>query len=223
MRQVAGAQDPEQAYKLQADAQAVLMKDLPAIPLWYSNIAAVYSKKVDNVTFNWQNQPEYAGITKAEGKILTHGTQPQNPLIPTATNEVGGGNVINQMYSGLVRYTADGETVNDVAESITSKDNKTWTVKIKSGQKFSDGSAVNADSFLKAWNYGAAGKNKQLNSYFFYPIVGFDDAQADKADTMSGLKKVDDSDLHDRTCSSRSELPSAFGLLSVLPGTGQGF
>ncbi len=217
MRQVAGAQDPEQAYKLQADAQAVLMKDLPAIPLWYSNIAAVYSKKVDNVTFNWQNQPEYAGITKAEGKILTHGTQPQNPLIPTATNEVGGGNVINQMYSGLVRYTADGETVNDVAESITSKDNKTWTVKIKSGQKFSDGSAVNADSFLKAWNYGAAGKNKQLNSYFFYPIVGFDDAQADKADTMSGLKKVDDLTFTIELAQAEASFPARLGYSAFFP------
>lgn len=82
MRQVSAAQDSEEAYDLQAKGQAVLMQDLPAIPLWYSNIAAVYSKKVDNVEFNWQNQPDYTGITKkGGGAILTHGTQPQNPLI----------------------------------------------------------------------------------------------------------------------------------------------
>ncbi len=51
-------------YKLYAEAQAVLMKDLPAIPLWYSNISAAASKGVDNVSFNWQNLPEYFKATK---------------------------------------------------------------------------------------------------------------------------------------------------------------
>lgn len=218
MRQVSAAQDPEDAYTLQAQGQAVLMQDLPAIPLWYQNISAVYSKKVDNVEFNWQNQPEYAGITKSGGgAILTHGTQPQNPLVPTATNEVGGGNVIDQMFEGLVRYKADGEAVNAVADSITSNDNKTWTVKIKDGQQFSDGSPVTANSFVKAWNYGAVGKNAQLNSYFFYPIVGFNDAQEDKSDELSGLKVVDDHTFTIELEQAEASFPARLGYSAFYP------
>ena len=64
MEAISGEQDEETRYELQAEAQAILMEDLPAIPLWYSNIAAVASTNVDNVEFNWQNQPELHLITK---------------------------------------------------------------------------------------------------------------------------------------------------------------
>src|SRR4051794_40928524 len=62
--------------------------------------------------------------SKEGGKsvISVYGTKPQNPLIPTATNEVGGGDPIQNLFSGLVAYNADGSTENEVAESIESDD-----------------------------------------------------------------------------------------------------
>ena len=56
----------------------------------------------------------------ASSVITVYGTNPQNPLIPTATNEVGGGDPIQNLFSGLVAYNADGSVVNEVAESIES-------------------------------------------------------------------------------------------------------
>ena len=50
--------------KLLAQAQEILFKDLPAIPLWNTNVAAVAAQGVENVEFNWQNKPEYQNITK---------------------------------------------------------------------------------------------------------------------------------------------------------------
>lgn len=46
------------------EAQAVLMKDLPAIPLWGQNALGGYSEKVDNVKVNWKTVPVYQDITK---------------------------------------------------------------------------------------------------------------------------------------------------------------
>ena len=51
--------------------------------------------------------------------IKTNGSEPENPLIPTNTNEVGGGKILDEIFAGLVYYDAKGEPQNDMAESIT--------------------------------------------------------------------------------------------------------
>lgn len=134
------------------------------------------------------------GGASTDAVISVYGTNPQNPLIPTATNEVGGGDPLDNLFSGVVAYNSDGSVTNEVAESVEPNDDKTvWTVKLKPW-KFTDGTDVTADSFVKAWNYGANPANKQLNNYFFYPIEGTDDVgnTVEGADTVSGLKVVDD-------------------------------
>ncbi|MDR6865561.1 oligopeptide transport system substrate-binding protein [Microbacterium resistens] len=134
--------------------------------------------------------------------ITTNGSEPENPLIPTNTNEVGGGKILDEIFAGLVYYDAKGKPVNDMAESITTVDPQNITVKLKKGQKFSDGTEVKADNFIKAWNYGAQSDNKQKSGYFFEDIEGFlndpkdpatpdDDVFGAQGD-LSGLVKVDD-------------------------------
>jgi oligopeptide transport system substrate-binding protein len=46
------------------DVQTILFKDLPAIPLWYSNVSGGYSQKVSNVEIGWDSNPLYYAITK---------------------------------------------------------------------------------------------------------------------------------------------------------------
>lgn len=218
MEQVSAAQDDATAYALQDQAQEVLLGDLPAIPLWYQNNSGAASLNVENVAFTWQNLPDFASITKpAGGPVLAYGGQPQNPLIPTATNENLGGRVIDNLWEGLVRYETDGTAVNAVAESITSEDNVTWTVKIKPGLTFSDGQPINAESFVKAWNYGAVGSNAQLNSYFFYPIKGFDEAQADEAESLEGLTVVDDQTFTIELNQPEASFPDRLGYSAFFP------
>ena len=78
--------------------------------------------------------------------VLANGTEPQNPLIPANTNEVGGGRIVDLLFAGLVYYDANGDVVNDMAESIDTDDSQTYTVKLKEGQTFSDGSPVTSSS-----------------------------------------------------------------------------
>lgn len=134
--------------------------------------------------------------------ITTNGSEPENPLIPTNTNEVGGGKILDEIFAGLIYYDADGKPVNDVAEEITTEDPQNLTVKIRKGLKFTDGEEVTADNFIKAWNYGAQAENAQLSGYFFEDIEGFvnDAGDPDNPDDdvfgaqgdLSGLKQVDD-------------------------------
>ena len=150
--------------------------------------------------------------------ITSYSVQPQNPLVPTNTNEVGGGNIIDLIFAGLISYKVDGSSENEVAESIQSDDNLLWTVKLKDWQ-FADGSPVTANSFVDAWNFGADAKNKHLSSYFFYPIAGTDDVgnTLDGAATISGLKVVDDKTFTIELKQPESDFPSRLGYSAFFP------
>lgn len=129
------------------------------------------------------------GAGNSSAIITTNGTEPENPLIPTATNEVGGGMILDAIFAGLVSYEADGTPVNDMAEEITVEDPQHLTVTLKKGQTFTNGEEVTADNFIKAWNYGALLSNEQYNSYFFEDIEGF---SYDADSELTGLKEVDE-------------------------------
>ena len=45
-------------------AQSILLKDLPATPLWYSNVTGGFAEGVQNVEFGWNSVPLYYLITK---------------------------------------------------------------------------------------------------------------------------------------------------------------
>ncbi len=137
------------------------------------------------------------------GEVVANILEPEK-LITTFANELQGITVIHALYKGLVDYDpSTGDPVNVAADSIKSPDSKVWTITIKSGWKFDNGEPVNADSFIRAWNYSAYGPNVQDNAHFFDKIVGYDDLQSEdpdgdgpqeaptpKAKEMSGLAKT---------------------------------
>ena len=110
--------------------------------------------------------------------------EPENPLIPGNTSETEGGQVVDALWTGLVTYNVDNSALeyNGVAESITATDPSNWTVKLKPGWTFHDGTPVDAESFVDAWNYTALSTNAQGNSYFFDDIEGYDDLQGETDD-----------------------------------------
>src|SRR5699024_10710829 len=108
--------------------------------------------------------------TGGDNYILANGTEPQNPLVPANTNETGGGKIIDSIFSGLVGYDADGETYNEVAESIEANDDNTeFTITLKDW-KFTDGTDVTSESFVKACD--AAVANAQRGAYSISPNKG---------------------------------------------------
>lgn len=74
-----------------------------------------------------------SGSEGGDNYVLVNGTEPQNPLVPGNTNEVGGGRIVDSIFSGLVYYDVDGSPVNDVAESIELEGDKTYRITIKDG------------------------------------------------------------------------------------------
>ncbi len=145
-------------------------------------------------------------------KVITaYNSEPQNPLLPANTNETNGGRVVELLFEGLRSYDADGKPVNALAESIESADAQNWTIKVKQGQKFTNGEAITAKTFVDSWNFAANSKNLQNNGFFFESIAGYEEVSAvtteksadgkttttpaPTAETMSGLTATDDSTL----------------------------
>lgn len=133
---------------------------------------------------------------KPAGYVSIDVGEPQKPLIPADTNESLGSYVIQSLFTQLLDFDADGNIVYTNAESVKTTDSKTWTVKLKAGWKFHDGTPVTADSYVKAWNWYANIKNNQQNAFWFEDIKGYADVHPEKgdpkSDVMSGLKAVDD-------------------------------
>jgi oligopeptide transport system substrate-binding protein len=100
--------------------------------------------------------------------------------------------VIGAPFTGLVRY--DPVTAgphNAVARSIEATDPRVWTITLKDGWTFQDGTSVTAQSFVDAWNHTVYGPSKQVTAGFFREIEGFDRVNAAQptAQELSGRRR----------------------------------
>ncbi|WP_055482736.1 peptide ABC transporter substrate-binding protein [Sphaerimonospora mesophila] len=143
----------------------------------------------------------------ATGAVFIRGCEPQTGLVPGNINETCGGTVVDFMYSKLIKYNSDTAAAElDQAESIDTSDNKVWTIKLKPGLKWTDGTPVTAKNYVDAWNYTAYSPNGQLGASWFADIEGFDkvntadpdgpegpkEAPKPESETLSGLEVIDD-------------------------------
>lgn len=172
------------------------------------------------------------GGASEDGFITVNFTEPENPLVPANTTETGGGKVVDAMFTGLISYDEKtSEPYNEVAESIETDDNQHYTIKLKDGWTFHDGTPVTSQSFVRAWNYAAYAPNGQSTASFFEHIQGYDevnpaDPDGDKgpqpapeptAETMSGLKAPDDKTIEVTLDAPFATFPTMLGYTAFSP------
>ncbi|MET9957743.1 ABC transporter substrate-binding protein [Streptomyces sp. NPDC006326] len=135
---------------------------------------------------------------KSGGNITVVLGEPQHGLVGQNTAESEGAEVLNALFKGLVDYdNKTNEPKLAVAESIETKDSKVWTIKIKDGFTFHNGEKVDAQSFVRAWNWGANQDNAAEGLPFYSKIEGSDELAPGKdkkptATELKGLKVVDE-------------------------------
>ncbi|WP_116440550.1 peptide ABC transporter substrate-binding protein [Gardnerella swidsinskii] len=157
------------------------------------------------------------------GKVIitVSNSEPQNELVPGNINENAGARPAMLVNSTLVTFDEKGNPVNEDAESITPNADATqYTVKVKKGKKFSDGTPITAESFVKAWSFVANAKNAQKCASFFQTIKGYADLQKDgtKGDEqLSGLKVVDENTFTVDLEQPDSVFPIKVGYLAFAP------
>jgi ABC-type oligopeptide transport system substrate-binding subunit len=133
---------------------------------------------------------------KSDG-VFTAGHSEPDHLVPGNTTSSYSFDVLSGLFDNLEGLTKDGKAYNLAAESVTSTDQKVWTIKVRGGQKFHNGEPVTAASFADAWNNAAYGPSAYSANDYFSHIKGYDamnpeDEKAKpKADKLSGVEVVD--------------------------------
>ncbi|WP_344973645.1 ABC transporter substrate-binding protein [Streptosporangium fragile] len=128
-------------------------------------------------------------------------TEPDH-LTPGNTSSSYSITVLQALFDLPVVIDPRGRPQMRAAESVTSEDQKVWTIRIRPGQKFHNGEPVTAESFADAWNAAAYGPNAWTNNSSFENIEGYDalnpeapegadEAPEPATDKLSGLKVVD--------------------------------
>ena len=125
--------------------------------------------------------------------------EPQH-LLPSNATDTNAYQALVGLFEPLITFDKDSKPVMAQAQSVETKDGVAWTIKLKPGYTFTDGTPVTAQDYVNAWNYAAYGPNGQATNYYFSTIKGYADMNpADpkatpKAKTLTGLKAIDDTD-----------------------------
>ncbi|OXM64180.1 peptide ABC transporter substrate-binding protein [Amycolatopsis vastitatis] len=139
-----------------------------------------------------------AGPATSDAVISIGIGEPKHGLVPSDTAETQGQLVLTSLFTPLAKVDSGGKVTEVAADSITTSDNKVWTIKLKDGYTFHNGEKVTSDSYIEAWNRAAYKPNEQDGNYLFAKIDGYDDVNpaaegaTPKTDKLKGLKKVDD-------------------------------
>ncbi|KIQ63523.1 peptide ABC transporter substrate-binding protein [Kitasatospora griseola] len=162
------------------------------------------------------------GPSDASKTFTYQSSEPQNPLQPANANETGGGRIVQNLFKGLADYDpSNGKLRMQVADKIDTSDAQTYTVTMKSGWTFHDGTPVTAKSFVDAWNWAASTKNNQINSSWFGDIQGYADVHPQSgsptSDTMSGLTVQDDTHFTIKLTNKVSYFPYKLGYVAFSP------
>ncbi|MDP9841804.1 peptide ABC transporter substrate-binding protein [Streptosporangium lutulentum] len=154
-------------------------------------------------------------------------TEPDH-LTPGNTSSSYSITVLQALFDLPVVIDAKGQPQMRAAESVTSEDQKVWTIKIKPGQKFHNGEPVTAESFADAWNAAAYGPNAWTNNYYFENVEGYDalnpeapegseEAPKPTVDKLSGLKVVDPNTLQVTLTAPFSQFPITLAYTGFAP------
>jgi len=164
----------------------------------------------------------------AGGEVSYYVSEPEHLFPPSNVTESEGSAVLEALYSPLVALDLEtneaiwgDDAPNAVAENVESDDQQTWTITLKDGWTFHDGTPVTAQSYVDTWNYGAANAEFTGN-YFFSSIEGYDDLQGTEsepaaAEEMSGLKAVDDTTLEVTLSDPFSQFPLVISYTAFHP------
>ena len=128
---------------------------------------------------------------------------------------------IHALFAPLVKFGDDAELDYIQAKSVTSDDNRTWTIELRKGWTFHDGEEVTADNFAKAWNATAYGPNAWGNNGQLATIDGYDALNPakgkPKTKKLAGLEVVDPYTLEVTLDAPDSQFPYKLGQPAFYP------
>ena len=107
-------------------------------------------QQANNQTVNSDSSGQDETVLAEDQSIVINNTAEPESIDPHKVSAVPEGNIIRQLFIGLVDTDREGKTVPGMAESWESTDNKVWTFKLRDA-KWSNGEPVTAEDFVYSW------------------------------------------------------------------------
>lgn len=162
------------------------------------------------------------------GEVSYYIGEPEHMAPPSNVTESNGDAVTDALFSPLVALDLEtseaifgDDAPNAVAENVESDDQQTWTITLKDGWTFHDGTPVTAQSYVDTWNEGAA-DTSYTGNYFFSTIEGYGDVTGSESEDpsateMSGVTAVDDLTLEVTLSEPFSQFPLVISYTAFYP------
>ena len=146
LNEAANTFDRERARELYGQAQEILSREVPMLPLWYAAQMVVARKNVGNIKVDTSGDWRFMRDLTAEGKTGTFVTALESS--PTTFDQLTGTDASSErmrqlMFNSLVKKNERFEYVGDLASDYKISDDKlTYTFALRDGVKFHSGRAL---------------------------------------------------------------------------------
>lgn len=134
----------------------------------------------------------------ASGGEVSYGILEPAAIDSFDVQESAGFEVARLLYDGLTALAPDLSVEPAVAESWETDDNAVWTFTLRDDVTFHDGTPVNAEAFVRGFNFAADPANLSGVAYQGSVIAGIDGWEAvefEEATEISGVVAIDDTTL----------------------------
>ncbi len=164
--------------ELMHQAEDILMSNYCVIPVYYYNdiymqkdyVSGIYSNPFATKFFM------YAKMANGSTTLRLQLASEPDYLDPALNSSVDGACLAANTFSGLYTYDETGKTVPACATGYTvSEDGLTYTVTLKDGLKWSDGSDLTAADFEYSWKRAVAPETAADYEYMFSGFAGYDE------------------------------------------------
>lgn len=167
--------DPVEREKLMHQAEDILMDTGAIVPIYHYN--DIYMAKPSlqgfyaNVYgFKFFHKATNGGSTTLRLQLASE----PDKLDPALNSTVDGACLALASFAGLFTYDEQGKVVPELAESYTvSEDGLTYTITLKDGLMWSDGSPLDAKDFEYAWKRAANPETASDYEYMFDQFDGY--------------------------------------------------
>ncbi|MBQ3900958.1 MAG: peptide ABC transporter substrate-binding protein [Clostridia bacterium] len=161
---------------LMHQAEDILMATNCVIPIYYYNDVYLQKDYVSGIYSNAYATKFFMYTTLDNGSDTLRLNLASEPdyLDPALNSSVDGACLAANSFSGLYTYNAEGKCVPACAESYEVNDEGTvYTVTLKEGLKWSDGSDLTAADFEYAWKRAASEDTGADYGYMFSGFKGY--------------------------------------------------
>lgn len=198
IQRIKACTDTEDRYAMMHLAEDMLMETGCIVPLYYYTDLYMIDDSVNGfysnpLGYKYFMNTDVAGKTDSISVCLA--SEPQT-LDPALNSAVDGATTVAHLFSGLAKWAQDADgnltIVADAAEELTegvvNEDGTvTYTYKLRSGMKWSNGDAVTASDFVNSWNRAASADLGADYGYMFEIVDGYAEMQEDTTKKLNAI------------------------------------